>query len=109
MGGDPRSIVRTARMSKIQILIIGLCFLITALDGFDVLAIAYTAPSIAHEWNLTSSDLGIVFSAGPLGMCVGAALIMPIADRLGRRPVALASLLILIVGSLACAFTSDLA
>jgi len=109
MGGDPRSIVRTARMSTIQILIIGLCFLITALDGFDVLAIAYTAPSIAHEWNLTSSDLGIVFSAGPLGMCVGAALIMPIADRLGRRPVALASLLILIVGSLACAFTSDLA
>jgi benzoate transport len=108
MAADPRSIVRSATMSAFQILIVGLCVLIAALDGFDVLAIAYTAPSIAHEWNLTPADLGVVFSAGPLGMCIGAALITPIADRLGRRPVALLSLLILMVGTLACAFTSDL-
>ena len=108
MAGDPRSIVRSAPMSTFQILIVSLCVLIAALDGFDVLAIAYTAPSIAHEWNLTPADLGVVFSAGPLGMCIGAMFITPVADRLGRRPVALLSLLILIVGSLACAFTGDL-
>ncbi len=108
MAADPRSIVRSATMSAFQIIIVSLCVLIAALDGFDVLAIAYTAPSIAREWKLTPADLGIVFSAGPLGMCIGAALITPIADRLGRRPVALLSLLILAVGMLASAFVSNL-
>jgi benzoate transport len=108
MTTDPRSIVRGAAMSAFQVVIISLCVLIAALDGFDVLAIAYTAPSIAHEWNLTPANLGVVFSAGPLGMCIGAAFITPIADRLGRRPVVLFSLLILAVGMLASAFVSNL-
>jgi benzoate transport len=105
---DPKSIVRTAEMSAFQVTIVSVCILIAALDGFDVLAIAYTAPSIAHEWKLTPADLGIVFSAGPLGMCVGAAFVTPIADRIGRRPVALLSLLILATGMLACAVVGNL-
>src|ERR1700757_4454421 len=108
MVANPKSIVRDAPMSAFQITIVGLCVLIAALDGFDVLAIAYTAPSIAHEWGLSPTNLGVVFSAGPLGMALGAALITPIADRLGRRPVVLCSLVILAIGMLAAAFASDL-
>ena len=105
---DPSLVVRSGRMTAFQNVIVLLCVLITALDGFDVLVIAYTAPSIAHEWSLSPANLGIVFSAGPLGMGLGAVLIAPIADRLGRRPVVLLSLLILTVGMLASAFVSNL-
>jgi benzoate transport len=95
-------------MTLFQIVIVILCVLIAALDGFDVLAIAYTAPSIAHQWGLSPANLGVVFSAGPLGMGVGAAVITPIADRLGRRPVVVLSLVILAVGMFASAFGSNL-
>ena len=107
MASDPRSIIRSGAMSPYQILIVAMCVLIAALDGFDVLAIAFTAPSIAHEWGLSPANLGVVFSGGPVGMALGAALVAPIADRLGRRPVVLLSLLILAIGMLASAFTSS--
>src|SRR5882757_5952299 len=106
MAKDPRAVVRNEGMTLFQIVIVVLCVLIAALDGFDVLAIAYTAPSIAREWGLSPANLGVVFSAGPLGMGLGAVLIAPIADRLGRRPIVLLSLSILTVGMLASAFVS---
>lgn len=106
---DPRSTIRNASMTTFQVGIVILCVLIAALDGFDVLAIAYTAPSIAHEWSLSPTNLGLVFSAGPLGMGLGAAVVAPLADRFGRRPVLLLSLLIMGVGTTASALAGSVA
>lgn len=62
------------------------------LDGFDVLAIAFTAPTISQEWQLTPYVLGIIFSAGLIGMTLGAAFIAPFTDVIGRRAMILLSL-----------------
>jgi MFS family permease len=72
---DPRVLIRSGPMTRFQIVVVALCVAIAALDGFDVLVIAYTAPSIAREWRLGPTELGAVFSAGLIGMGLGGVLL----------------------------------
>ncbi len=77
-------------MSPYQWLIIGLCVLLNALDGFDVMAMAFTANGVSNEFDLSGSQLGVLLSAGLFGMAAGSLLLAPLADVLGRRPTVLA-------------------
>lgn len=85
-----------------QVTIILLCFTLNMLDGFDVLAISFTAPSIVEEWSIRPEALGIVFSAGLVGMTLGAMFIAPVTDLIGRRAMVLLSLFVI---SIAMALT----
>ena len=78
--------------TRFQILAVSLCALINVFDGFDALAIAYTAPAISSEWSLSPGALGIVFSAGYLGMAIGAMTLGTLSDHVGRRKMILLSL-----------------
>jgi benzoate transport len=95
-------------MSVFQIAAIGVCVLINALDGFDVLAVAFTAPAISREWGLAPTQVGGLFSAGLAGMGIGAFTISPLGDKLGRRPAILFCLVLLAAGMFASAFAGDL-
>jgi benzoate transport len=53
----------------------------------DVLVISYAAPSIAKTWTIGPEALGIVFSAGLLGMTVGTMFLAPRTDVTGRHPM----------------------
>ena len=46
-----------AGMSRLQYRVIALCIAINLLDGFDILAMAYTAPAIGAEWQLSPERL----------------------------------------------------
>ncbi|MBD8682526.1 MFS transporter [Pseudomonas sp. CFBP 13719] len=85
-------------MSGFQWGVIGLCFLINMLDGFDVLVMAFTAASVSSEWALTGTRLGYLLSAGLVGMAVGSLFIAPWADRFGRRPLILVCVTVAGVG-----------
>lgn len=95
-------------MRPFQIVAIALCVLISMIDGFDVLAVAFTGPSIAAEWSLTPAQLGLVFSAGLAGMVLGSIFISPLADSLGRRRIVLGCLVILTLGMAATALAQNL-
>lgn len=84
-------------MGGYQWLIVALCTLLNALDGFDVLAMAFTAQPVTEDFGLNGSQLGLLLSAGLIGMAVGSLVLSPLADRIGRRP------LLLIALSLNCA------
>ena len=86
------------RWSSLSLLTVALCFLINAVDGMNVFLLSYLAPSVAADWHLSSTTLGEVFSAGLAGMAIGGLLIAPLGDRLGRRPLILASLLTMSLG-----------
>ncbi|WP_207486019.1 MFS transporter [Arenibaculum pallidiluteum] len=105
---DPRIAVREGDMTGFQVVVVTLCILICALDGFDVLVIAFTAATIAHDFGLNPTDLGILFSAGLAGMGLGALFIGPLGDKLGRRATVLICLAILCVGMLASAAARNL-
>ncbi len=66
-----------------------ICFLMNMLDGMDVMVISYAAPAIAKGWNVSPQALGIVFSSGLIGMTVGALVLAPFADKIGRKQMML--------------------
>ena len=59
------------------------------IDGMDVLVISYTAPVIASSWDISFEALGVGFSSGVLGMAIGALLLAPYADKIGRKKIIL--------------------
>jgi MFS transporter, AAHS family, 4-hydroxybenzoate transporter len=75
--------------SSIQWRIILLCALVAACDGFDTQAIAFVAPAISKLWGVPPPQFGAIFSAGLVGLALGAFLFGSLADRLGRKSVIL--------------------
>ncbi len=85
-------------MTRMQIIAVAICITLNALDGFDVLAISFSAPGIAAEWGITRSELGVVLAMELLGMSFGSVLLGSFADRLGRRPIILGCLILMSAG-----------
>jgi AAHS family 4-hydroxybenzoate transporter-like MFS transporter len=71
-----------------------LCLLCLVMDGFDVQALGYTAPSIVREWGVPNAALGPVFAAANFGVLIGALFFSMLADRIGRRPVLIGATLL---------------
>ncbi len=93
-----KSLLDTGPISRLQYATIFVCFLMNILDGMDVLVISYCAPAIAKSWTVGPEALGIVFSAGLAGMTLGALLLAPFADQIGRKKMILLSALIMGTG-----------
>lgn len=85
----------TARITGVQLSTILVCFLMNMFDGMDVTVISYTAPSIAKEWSVSPEALGLVFSSGLFGMTLGALLLAPWADTIGRRSLIVVSAILM--------------
>jgi AAHS family 4-hydroxybenzoate transporter-like MFS transporter len=90
-----------------KILLLGLAVLI--LDGFDIVAMGFIAPSILADWNVSRAALGPVLSMGLFGLAIGALTGGPLADRFGRRKVIIGAVFFFGVMSLASAWSPDIA
>jgi benzoate transport len=95
---DPGEILRNTPMTLMQIVAVGVCVLLNALDGFDVLAISFAAPGIADEWGINRAALGVVLSMELIGMTLGSLTLGSVADSAGRRPTILGCLAIMVAG-----------
>ena len=102
-----RQLIDERPISGLQLRVVLGCFALNMLDGFDVLAIAFTAPTISQEWQLTPYVLGIIFSSGLIGMTLGAAFIAPYTDVIGRRAMILLSLLAIAVSMAVTGMTDN--
>ena len=94
----PVSPLALERMTPFQWTAIAICVVLNMLDGFDVMVMAFTAPHVSSDWSLSGKALGMMLSAGLVGMALGSFLLAPLADRWGRRPMILCCLLILTLG-----------
>ncbi|MEU5841527.1 MFS transporter [Rhodococcus sp. NPDC047139] len=95
---DLRARIDASPMHPYQWMIVALCVVLNILDGFDVMALAFTAKSIGSDFGLGGSELGVLLSAGLIGMAVGALALAPMADRIGRRPLILMSVTLATAG-----------
>jgi len=101
-------IIGSTRLSGYQIAVLVLCFIVVAIDGFDTASIGYIAPALKQEWGLTPPQLAPAFGAGLFGLMIGAFLMGPIADRIGRKAAILTSMLVFGTGTLVSAFSGSI-
>ncbi len=63
-------------------------------DGFDGQMIGYAIPMIMKEWGVTRAAFSVAVACGLTGMAIGSLSAGMIADRLGRKPVLIASIVL---------------
>ena len=80
-----RAQINSQSMSRYQWEIVLLCTAINMLDGYDVLVMSFAAASVAKDWHLDPTYLGLLLSAGLVGMAVGSIILGALADKLGRK------------------------
>jgi putative MFS transporter len=76
----------------------------TFFDAFDALSIAVVLSLVITTFGLAPGDAGLIISAGFAGQWVGAIVVGALADRIGRRPAFVLSLVVFSVFALVCAF-----
>ena len=95
MNTNVQQLIAKGPLTGFQLTAIAVCVGLNMLDGFDVLAMAFSASGVKAAWGLTDGRLGWLLSAGLIGMAVGSLTLAPLADFIGRRRI------ILIAASLA--------
>lgn len=109
-----QSVVRVSRLlderglSSFQIKLLAWSFFMVLIDGYDITAIAFAAPSLVKEWGLKPGALGPVLSASLIGILFGSAVFGWVGDRFGRKAALVWSNLVFGVFTLAAAYSTDL-
>jgi AAHS family 4-hydroxybenzoate transporter-like MFS transporter len=84
---DVRALIETRPIGVAQRTVIGLCAFVAMLDGLDLQSIGLAAPAMSARLDVAPQAFGVVFSAALAGLALGAFLLGPVADRVGRKRV----------------------
>jgi AAHS family 4-hydroxybenzoate transporter-like MFS transporter len=109
-----QSVIQVSRLlderglGSFQIKLLAWSFFMVLIDGYDITAIAFAAPSLVKEWALKPDSLGPVFSASLVGILFGSALFGWVGDRYGRKAALVWSNVVFGVFTLAAAYSTDL-
>lgn len=82
-------------------------FFIVLIDGYDIGAIAFAAPSLMKEWHFPPSELGPIFSSSLIGILFGSALFGWIGDRYGRKAALISANLVFGIFTLIAAWSTN--
>jgi AAHS family 4-hydroxybenzoate transporter-like MFS transporter len=80
-------------LGRLQFKVVVLCFLAILFDGIDTTAIGVVVPTLARSWAVQPAAFTAAFLATNLGAVVGYLACGPIADRIGRRPLIIVSVI----------------
>ena len=105
---DVPAAIDRAPVGRFQIQLLIVCALVLLADGFDTQAISFVIPGMIRDFGASRAQLGPVLSAGLFGLMLGALFISPMADRVGRRRIIIASTLLFGGFTIATAFAQDL-
>ncbi|WP_428542537.1 MFS transporter [Rhodopila sp.] len=95
------------RIGPLQLRVAAICLLAQTFDGYDLSSISMAAPALSQAWHLPGAAFASSFVMSSVGIMAGALISGPIGDRTGRKPVLLASLILLMVSSLACVWAAS--
>ncbi|WP_051792347.1 MFS transporter [Amycolatopsis jejuensis] len=102
-----RARIDASPISRLQIRVIVLCAIVSMAEGYDILSISLAVLPITHDWGISGTQSGLLFSAGLVGMAAGSILLSPVGDRFGRRPLLIGSLLAITAGMALSALSGD--
>jgi MFS transporter, AAHS family, 4-hydroxybenzoate transporter len=101
-------IIDQTPLSPLQTITFFLCFCVALFDGYDIGTVSSMAPLMADHFHVSVRSFGPLFSAGFIGMTIGALFIGPVADHVGRKWTIIASSLIFGLFTLLIAFAPSL-
>jgi MFS transporter, AAHS family, 4-hydroxybenzoate transporter len=82
---DVTAVIERQRRNGLVLTVMILATTMMFLDGYDLHAMAFAAPSIIRSWGIEKAALGVVFSVGIFGILVGGLIFGYLGDRIGRR------------------------
>jgi AAHS family 4-hydroxybenzoate transporter-like MFS transporter len=85
-----------------------LILLSLVVEGFDLQAANFAAPSIVEAFRISRAEIGPLLSASLVGVLIGAVFIGPQGDRLGRRKILIGCCIVYGLLSLLAAFATSL-
>ena len=84
---DVAQFIDERRIGVGEVLILVIVSIVLFLDGFDMYFLGKILPAIAKGLGGTPINMAPVVNYQQIGMAVGAFLMPPLADRIGRKPV----------------------
>jgi MFS transporter, AAHS family, 4-hydroxybenzoate transporter len=105
---DVVALIETRPIGPAQWTVIGLCAFVAMLDGLDLQSIGLAAPAMGAQLHIAPQAFGMVFSAALAGLALGAFLLGPVADRIGRKRVLVAATFCFGIFTLATACAGNL-
>lgn len=84
-----------------------LCFLISVLEGYDLQLISSAGPYLKRQFDLAPEQIGFFFSSSLIGLAIGAVIGGRMADIFGRKPLLIASVVILGLFTFLTAFATS--
>jgi AAHS family 4-hydroxybenzoate transporter-like MFS transporter len=103
------SLLDRAKVGKVSLTVLVLCFCIMLMDGYDYGIISNASPLIMKEWLISSAMFGPVFSAATFGWMIGAIIFGAISDRFGRKKTLIVGAMIFTTMTLFIYFSHTLA
>lgn len=100
--------IRAAGVGRFQKRLFVIFGLVWAADAMQVLAIGFSAPSIAKSFGVTVPEALQTGTLFFFGMLIGAFVFGRLADRIGRRPVLFIAIILDAICGVASAFAPDL-
>lgn len=99
------------RASAGQVLTAALCWTSVILEGFDLVTLGAVIPILltTHHLGFTAGSTTLLATLSLVGVGVGASLIGPLADRVGRKLAVVASVVLFSVFTLIQPFAPDVA
>ena len=106
--GDPSfevgSALDSASIGRNHLILTLLAMSVIVLDGFDLQVLAFAAPALLAEWDITRAELAPIFASGMVGVAIGGLTIGPRGDVWGRKPALVGSALFFGIATLASAW-----
>jgi AAHS family 4-hydroxybenzoate transporter-like MFS transporter len=86
-----------------------LCVLLMLVEGIDAFGIGFVGPFLGKALDLTPERLGTIYTATVIASLIGAAVLAPLSDRIGRRPMLLWTTAIMVPATVATALAPNFA
>ncbi|MGZ3401633.1 MAG: MFS transporter, partial [Caulobacteraceae bacterium] len=104
---DVGEFINSRKLTRFNVILVVVSWLITVFDGFDQMTVSYTMPYMKDVLHLSKVMQGNVFSMGNFGMMAGGFVFAFMGDRLGRRPTVIAAACTFAVLTFATGFVQD--
>ncbi len=99
--------IEQSPLTKRQKLLVGAAVVSNTVEFFDFFIVGFILTIVAKPWNLNFMESSIILLAGGVGSVIGSIVWGRIADKIGRRPCFIWTVVIFSVATALCAAVPD--